>query len=104
MIVEVREYVFTIRFSPLLFMSTTCLYRLFAMNGPFLMDRDTPFPLFPSVLHDEAARRVALLARLVALGGLAPGCHRVASALCLALAAAVRVVDGVHCRSADLRP
>ena len=41
MIVEVREKVLTIRFSPLLFMSTTCLYRLFAMNGPFLMDRDT---------------------------------------------------------------
>src|SRR4030042_1566982 len=91
------------RFSPLFCMSTTCLYRLLAMNGPFLIERDTPVPLFPS-LHDEAAGDVALLAGLVALGRLAPRRDGVPAALGLALAAAVRVVDGVHGSSSHLRP
>ena len=40
MIVEVREKVFTIFRSPALFISTTFLYRLFSMKGPFLTDLD----------------------------------------------------------------
>ena len=59
MIVEVRENVFTIRFSPLLFMSTTCLYRLFAMNGPFLIDRDTLRP--PYFLRSFTMKRLVVL-------------------------------------------
>src|SRR5271169_4346442 len=59
MIVEVREYVFTIRFSPLLVISTTCLYRLFAMNGPFLIDRDTLRP--PYFLRSLTMKRLVVL-------------------------------------------
>src|SRR2546425_286205 len=58
--------------------------------------------LFLSSRHDVAVRGPRPATGLVALGGLAPRGHRVI-ALALALAAAHRVVDGVHHRAAHRR-
>src|SRR3989441_10309748 len=61
-----------------------------------LLERTSHAPLlFLSPRHDHGIRRTRAPARLVALGRLAPRGHRVV-ALALALAAAHRVVDGVH--------
>src|SRR5581483_12087116 len=52
---------------------------------------------------DQPVRVLVLRARALAERGHAPGRHRVASALRLALPAPVRVVDGVHRRTAHGR-
>src|SRR3989454_844895 len=69
-----------------------------------LLERTSHAPLlFLSPRHDHGIRRTRAPARLVALGRLAPRGHRVV-ALALALAAAHRVVDGVHDGAAHGRP
>src|SRR5213594_3295488 len=61
-------------------------------------------PLFlaaPAAADDQLVRFLVLPARPLPKGGDAPRRDRVTAALGLALAAAVRVVDGVHRRAAD---
>src|SRR5687767_4044608 len=64
--------------------------------------------LLAAAPHDVLRRRLVLLAGLVALGRLAPRRDRMPAARGLPLAAAQRVVDGVHghaaVRGADAAP
>src|ERR1043165_9564097 len=60
-------------------------------------------PLFDSPVAHDHLRGALGLARLVAACRLAPGRDGVASARSLALAAAVRVIHGVHRDAADVR-
>src|SRR5207253_3444675 len=58
----------------------------------------------PAAADDQLVRFLVLLARALAERRHAPRGDRMAAALRLALAAAVRVVDGVHRRAADGGP
>src|SRR5438046_1716704 len=98
--------------SPPRFITSTFSSSGTSTNGPFFSDLDITFSSFqlsalsrqllrPS-LHDESVRRLAV-ARLVALGGLAPRRHRVAAAGGLAFTTAERVIDRVHRYAADVR-
>src|SRR5206468_7385928 len=69
--------------------------QLLVDEGPLLGRTSHTLLLFLSPRHDHGIRRTGAPARLVTLGRLAPRGHRVV-ALALALAAAHRVVDGVH--------
>src|SRR5215211_1316140 len=90
-------------------------------KGPFFEDRlmsgssascqlpaasALPLALLPAPppAHDEPARWLLLLAGPVAQRRNAPGRSRVATGGVVGLAAAVRVVDGVHRDAARLRP
>src|SRR2546423_3045355 len=111
--------------------SSTFFSRCRSMNGSFLTERaivfslrskrgwvlgvrgwfylfPNPRPLSPVLLHSPVAhdhlRGALVLARLVAARRLAPGRDGVSAARSLALAAAVRVVDGVHRHAADVGP
>src|SRR4051812_14225064 len=53
---------------------------------------------------DDVLRGALVLARLGPFGRLAPGRHRMASALCTSLAAAMRMIDWVHRRAAHGGP
>src|SRR4029079_1608424 len=59
----------------------------------------TLLPAAPGA-HDQLVRFLVLAARALAERGHAPGRDRMPAALRLALAAAVRMVDGVHRRAA----
>src|SRR3954449_8607861 len=73
-------------------------------HGPFLDERlKARLPLLPATAHDHAVRLLVLLARGVAERRHAPRGDRMAARRGGALAAAVRVVDGVHRRAARLR-
>src|SRR5947209_13699470 len=69
------------------------------MNAPALISSVasslSPHPLFRSPLDDEL-RGALVLARLVALGRLAPRRHRMPAARGLALAAPERMIDRIH--------
>src|ERR1044072_1524189 len=87
--------------------SSTFFSRCLSMNGPFLTERAIAFLSLKVLLHATVAhdhvRGALVLARLVAARRLAPRRHRVTAARGLALAAAVRVVDGVHRNAAHRR-
>src|SRR5436309_16056834 len=73
-------------------------------HGPFLDERlKARLPLLPATAHDHAVGLLVLLARGVAERRHAPRGDRVAARSGRALAAAVRVVDGVHRGAASLR-
>src|SRR6266850_8565313 len=59
--------------------------------------------LFDSPISDDHLLRTLVPARLVSARRLAPGRYRIASAGRLALAAAVRVVHGIHRHAAHVR-
>src|SRR6478672_1807 len=116
-----RDQVLMTLRSPAAFIASTFSRRWSSMNGPFFRLRG--IYMAPSLRHpwlrcirtvrlppcaarttpadDELVARLALLAG--AALGLAPRRHRVASAGALALAAAERVVDGVHRDTARVR-
>src|SRR5512138_546809 len=105
-----RDQVLMTDFLLPLFASSTFLVRCLSANGPFLIERamGRSLRLLRRVAHAGAAPRddelvgAAVVAGLEALGLLAPRAHRVRVALPrLALAAAVRVIDGVHGEAAD---
>src|SRR5262245_50554098 len=73
------------------------------MNGPLASERPMVDSLLGPPRHDVAVGRPRTAPGLVALRRLAPGRHRMI-ALPLALAAAHRVIDGVHHRAAHRRP
>src|SRR5688500_3230937 len=105
MIIDARDQVFTTRFSLRWFISWIRARSRSSTKGPFLSERAISPPLLLAAsTHDVLRRRLALLAGLVSLRGLAPRGRRMPSARRLALAAAQRVVDRVHRLSADLGP
>src|ERR687887_371504 len=71
-------------------------------QGPFLYERLKLLPLLPATPHDHAVGRLVLLARGIAQRRHAPGRDRMAAGGCRPLAAAMRVVDGVHRGAAGL--
>src|SRR5918998_4818534 len=73
--------------------------RLF-LRGP----RHLAPPSFPAPADDHGVRALVLLPRRGALGDLAPRRNRGPARRALPLAATVRVVDGVHDRTAHRRP
>src|SRR4051812_14946829 len=106
-IVEVRDQVLIICLVPEVFIDSMRASRRSSTNGPFLDERLTVYlPLLaaPAATDDVTVGRLALLARPVAKSRDAPRGHRMAPGRGRALAAAVRVVDGVHGRAACLRP
>src|SRR3990170_3167244 len=82
--------------------ASTFLRRWPSMNGPFLRLRPIRSLLLPSA-NDEAARDLLLVAGLEALGLLAPRADRRPPPGRAALAATVRVIDGVHRATAVVR-
>src|SRR5688572_14285067 len=98
MIVEDRAHVVIGSLAPESFCRSTFLSRSGATNGPFLSER--PMALLPFLVHaaphDEAAGELARVARLAALGELAPGRRRLAAFAGAAFAAAVRVRVRAH--------
>src|SRR5512139_530810 len=104
-ITERRDQVLTTFFSPARLSASILSSRCWSMNGPLRDERPMtpPAPLLRvPALDDELVGRLAPPG-LRALGRLAPRRHRVAPAGGLALAAAVRVVDGVHGHAAHVR-
>src|SRR5436190_23481478 len=78
------------------------------MKGPFHTDRAMVLVLlllFPRVAadHDELGGRF-VTAGLLALGWEAPRRHRMTSARGSSLAAAMRMIDGIHRHAAIVRP
>src|SRR5512145_1726315 len=68
-------------------------------NGPFLRERDIQDPLLPfTALHDHRVGPL-VVAGAIALGELAPRADRVSTGASAAFAAAVRVIDRVHCHA-----
>src|SRR4051812_36145513 len=105
-IVEVRDQVLIICLVPASFIDSMRAIRRSSTNGPFFDERLTVYlPLLaaPAATDDVAVGRLALLARPVAKSRNAPRGHRMAPGGGGTLAAAVRVVDGVHGRAARLR-
>ena len=105
-IVEVRDQVLTICLLPDSFIWLIRASRRSSTNGPFLVDRPISVPLLlpaAAAAHDQRVGGLALLARPVAERRLAPRGHRVAARGVVRLAAAVRMVDGVHRHAAGLR-
>src|SRR5579859_3150406 len=107
-IVEARLQVLMTRFSLLAFMASTFLSSFGSMKGPFLSERDIAlYPLLLALLTATANNeliRPVVLAGFKAHCGFAPGRfgprHTDGRA---ALATAVRVAAGVHCRAAYRR-
>src|SRR5689334_1807307 len=96
-IVERRDQVLMISLRPEARDFSAFFSRWPSSHGPFQVERVTSgLPsLLPATPHDVAVGRL-VLARLGALGALAPWRHRVAPAGGAAFAAAMRVVDRVH--------
>src|SRR5665811_2020164 len=106
--VEARDQVLIIFFWPAAFMSSMRLRRRSSTNGPFFADllkrRLLPYPRLPRLRPRMMNLSDGLcLARAVAQRGHAPRRDRVTAGRGLALAAAVRVVDRVHGRTAHGR-
>src|SRR5439155_13728405 len=119
--VEVRDQVRIIRFSFFSFIASIRLISRSSTNGPFLElllmcfssihpsgamgQTSSSFFLTSSPRpDDELVRFLVLSARALAQCGHPPRRHRMPAALRLSLAAAVRVVDGVHRGPAHRRP
>src|SRR5437773_5012678 len=101
--VQRRAQVFKTRFSPLRLSVSIFRTRESTTYGPFLMERAmVSGSLLLAAPHDERVAQLAA-ARLEALRDLAPRRARMAPARGLALAAAHRVVDGVHRHAAHRR-
>src|SRR5580658_804656 len=84
----------------------TFLARCRSTNGPFFVERGicSSTHLVLAALHDHVVRAL-VVAGLLALGVPAPGRYRVRVTLAgLALATAVRMVDGVHRQATHRRP
>src|SRR5947209_20534950 len=88
--------------------SSTFFSKWRSMNGPFLTERAISFLylncflLHAPVAHDHL-RGALVLARLVAARRLSPRRDGVTTAARFAFAAAVRVVNRIHCDAADVR-
>src|SRR5580658_417915 len=91
-------------------MSSTFFCRWSSINGPLLSERPMlllarhphRLPLLGLSGHDPLIRAL-VIARLETARGLAPRCHRMASAAGLAFTAAVRVIHRVHRNAAVVR-
>src|SRR5690606_6502268 len=105
MMVERRDQVLMTFFSPLALSASTLRSRCSSTNGPFFSERGMgclpPRAAGTAATHDQLVGLLVLLAG--AALGLAPGRHGMAAARRLALAAAERVVDGVHGDAPGLR-
>src|SRR5579859_4037015 len=106
--VEARLQVLMTRFSFLAFMASTFLSSFGSMKGPFLSERD--IALYPLLLAFLTATANNKLIRPVVLAGFIAHCWLAPGRLGAwhtdgrtALATAVRVAAGVHCRSAYSR-
>ena len=75
--------------------------RCVSVNGPFFTER--PIYCLPSAVVDDEFVRALVVACLEAARRLAPRGYRMASARCLAFAAAVRVIDRIHRNAAVVR-
>src|SRR5437667_324154 len=93
--VERRDQVLSTFFCRCRLSSSTRCSSLSSTYGPFRVERPMSSLLLRPARHDVAVRRAGAAPRLVALGRLAPGSHRMV-ALALALAAAHRMIDGIH--------
>src|SRR5437870_4135204 len=93
--VERRDQVLSTFFWRCRLSSSTRCSSLSSTYGPFRVERPMSSLLLRPARHDVAVRRAGAAPRLVALGRLAPGSHRMV-ALALALAAAHRMIDGIH--------
>src|ERR1035437_6047053 len=102
-IVERRDPVFTTRFYPAAFFAVLFLTSGVSTHGPFFVERDMFFLESLLAALDDQAVGPLVVARLLALGLPAPRRGRMASARGLALAAAHRVIDGVHGHAAVVR-
>src|SRR5690242_838891 len=92
--VERRDQVLITRLSLVAWAVSAFFRRWPSMNGPFLRERAMSAYLLVDALDDELGG-AAVVAGLVAARRLAPRRHRMAAAGGLALATAMRVVDGV---------
>src|SRR5215211_4321780 len=106
MIVERRDQVLMTCFVPLSFCASTLARRWSSTNGPFFNERGmSSLPPCSALLAGTAAADDQLVAGLALVAGaallLAGRVHRVPAAGGLALATAVRVVDGVHGHATD---
>src|SRR6266849_6805986 len=93
--VERRDQVLRTFFWRWRFSSSTRFSSLSSTYGPLLVERPMSSLLLRPARHDVAVGRASAAPRLVALGRLAPGSHRMV-ALAFALAPAHRMIDGVH--------
>src|SRR6266581_980566 len=93
--VERRDQVLSTFFWRCRLSASTRCSSLSSTYGPFRVERPMSSLLLRPARHDVAVRRAGAAPRLVALGRLAPGSHRMV-ALALALAAAHRMIDGIH--------
>src|SRR4051812_20094543 len=103
-IIERRDQVLITLWLPLSFSASTFLIRWPSTKGPFFRLRGISLLPYSALLAGLATTDdlgVAGLALARPALGLAPRGHRVASTRGLALATAVRVVDGVHDHTAD---
>src|SRR6478609_2449783 len=96
-IVERRDHVLITAFEPAPRALSAFFSKYPSTNGPFQIERDTSltFLLHMAAAQDELVGR-PVMPRLLALGGLAPGRHRMPSAGGASFAAAMRVIDRVH--------
>src|SRR3954451_489541 len=110
-IIERRDHVLITLWEPLSFSASTFFIRWPSTNGPFLrlrgigsysLSMNGSALLAGSTAADDLGVAGLALATRTTLG-LAPGADRVATTRGLALAATVRVVDGVHDHTADGR-
>src|SRR5581483_3770446 len=104
----VRDHVRTMLFCPASFMAVMRSSSRCSTNGPFFELLLTGLPSLPLAApagaDDQLVGLLVLAAGALAERRHAPRRHRVAAALRLALAAAVRMVDGVHRGPAHCRP
>src|SRR5437773_6084840 len=98
--VDRRDHVLMTRLSPRRFISSTLAIRWSSTNGPFFTERGMAgsAPSLPAAAHDELVRRLWLAGPAFLLPPWAGG---VAPAAGLPLAAAQRMVDGVHGHPSD---
>src|SRR5712691_1465312 len=101
--VERRDQVLRTFFWRWRFSSSTRFSSLSSTYGPLLVERPMSSLLLRPARHDVAVGRASAAPRLVALGRLAPGSHRMV-ALALTLAPAHRMIDGIHDRAAHGGP
>src|SRR5581483_2164196 len=103
----VRDHVRTMLFCPASFMAVMRSSSRCSTNGPFFELLLTGLPSLPLAApagaDDQLVRFLVLRAGALAERRHAPRRDRVAAALRLALAAAVRMVDGIHRRAAHCR-
>src|SRR5262245_21216808 len=103
-IVERRDHILITAFEPDPRALSAFFSKYPSTNGPFQIERATSltFLLYMPAAQDKLVG-CPVVPRLLALGGLAPGRHRMPSARSAALAAAMRVIDRVHGNAAHHR-